>query len=81
MPQFACEGSTELNQYVSNKEQANIHTLAPALKPPPITAWINMNDSRGDGRTSPSLVKMHERSPYGREYVQRLFVLAGLHKT
>lgn len=83
MPQLPCEGSRELNQYVSNKERANIHTLAPALKPPQITPWTNMPDRRGDGRTSPAFVKMHERSPYGREYVQRLFVhvAPGLDKT
>lgn len=76
MPQLPCEGSKELNHCASNKERANIHTLAPALKLPQITLWTNMPDRWGDGRTSPALVKMHERSPYGREYVQRLFVLA-----
>ncbi len=62
MPQLPWEGSTELNQRVFNKERANIHTLAPALKPPEITPWTNIPDRRGDGRTSPALVKMHERS-------------------
>lgn len=56
-------------------------TLAPAFKKqnkktPPIT----LNDRGGDGRTSPATVKMLERSPYGWVYVQRLFVLAVLHK-
>lgn len=83
MAQLPREGSRELNQCVSNKARANTHTLAPALKPPRITPWTNMPDRRGDGGTSLALVKMHDRSPYGQEYVQRLFVLAapGLDKT
>lgn len=66
-----------------SKERANTSTLAPALKLQQITLWTNMPDGRGDGATSPALVKARERSPYGEEYVQRLFVLAvpGLDKT
>lgn len=45
MPQLPCEGSRELNELVSNKECANMHTLAPVL-PPEITPWINMPDRR-----------------------------------
>lgn len=78
MPQLPCEGNRELNELVSNKECANMHTLVPVL-PPEITPWINMPDRREWGER---VVKMHERSPYGwRVCAQKLFVLAGLHKT
>lgn len=44
-PHCPARGSGELNELLSNKECANMHTLAPVL-PPEITAWINMPDRR-----------------------------------